>query len=246
MSGARGRSDTEAQPGPVRWKRRSGGGAGRSRPAPWISIGLTVLERAARTALTDRPPAMLRRTAIRPCPDAEAMHRQDPVPALDATAQMAYRPLAANGEGAPAGGFQGSGSRPAESTGMKVHANVHDAEEVSDVTTGMGVAAARQLDREHILWVGERLADTMDFYADEGQHNEELRELARDLRAAITAIRLADRIFNSDRPAAERAEFHPARQRHWWRLIVEGSRTIERKLACREVGHQASPAGAKR
>lgn len=129
---------------------------------------------------------------------------------------------------------------------MKAQANVHDAEGVFDVTTGMGVAAARQLDREHILWIGERLADTMDFYAGEGQHNEELRELARDLRAAITALRLADRVFNSDRPAAERAEFHPARQRHWWRLIVEGSRTIERKLACREVGRPAEPSGAKR
>lgn len=129
---------------------------------------------------------------------------------------------------------------------MKAHANAYDVDEVSDVTTGLGAAAARQLEREHILWVGERLADTMDFYADEGQHNEDLRELARDLRAAITAIRLADRIFNSDRSAAERAEFHPARQQHWWRLIAEGSRTIERKLACREVGHQASPAGAKR
>lgn len=129
---------------------------------------------------------------------------------------------------------------------MKAHANAYDVDEVFDVTTGIGAAAARQLDREHILWVGERLADTMDFYADEGQHNEELRELARDLRAAITAIRLADRIFNSDRPAAERAEFHPARQQHWWRLIAEGSRTIERKLACREVGHQAVPSGTLR
>jgi hypothetical protein len=129
---------------------------------------------------------------------------------------------------------------------MKAYANAYDAEEVLDVTAGFGVAASRQLDREHILWVGDRLADTMDFYADEGQHNAELRELAADLRAAITAIRLADRIYNSDRPAAERAEFHPARQLHWWRLITEGVRVIERKLACREVGHQATITGTLR